>query len=416
MPTWMEKIKNTLSAKADLKSLFIELQPDNRVSTFMVASYAPTDMDSLWVFTDLTARIAMDQETIPDNLLLRFEGIPAKEIPFKSQLPAKDTTAALRFIASHGGITEDNSVPLRKAAYLKACQKGLTAENFRELEHSQGYKRFVSHEEAMEKVAAGKPAKLFFTIAETSRGAKVFNDGLSGRQNFKDYLQSLANNFFSKSLENVDSLRVYRIETTSKKMLELSGKTQQLIPTTNDGLEILKGYKPSVVFDMRPKGENLDRFITANALELSSRNWNIMTLQDIADRGYAHVSMDESFAYRKEFAPIDKGIREITRQRDLERGYPFEKRMDELQTAARSMARTLLNIEGIRKELCPMPPAVTISGTSNTPKEEATPISVPMSKPGQEKRMEPKDKQPKEAVKVRTASRAPRKKQIKPKL
>ena len=36
MPAWMEKIKDTFTAKADLKSLFIVLQPDNQVSTVMV--------------------------------------------------------------------------------------------------------------------------------------------------------------------------------------------------------------------------------------------------------------------------------------------------------------------------------------------------------------------------------------------
>ena len=82
MPAWMEKIKDTFTAKADLKSLFIVLQPDNQVSTVMVVSYVPTDKDSFQVFMDLTARIAMDQKTIPDNLLLHFEGIPAKDIPF----------------------------------------------------------------------------------------------------------------------------------------------------------------------------------------------------------------------------------------------------------------------------------------------------------------------------------------------
>ena len=75
MPAWMEKIKDTFTAKADLKSLFIVLQPDNQVSTVMVVSYVPTDKDSFQVFMDLTARIAMDQKTIPDNLLLHFEGI-----------------------------------------------------------------------------------------------------------------------------------------------------------------------------------------------------------------------------------------------------------------------------------------------------------------------------------------------------
>ena len=65
MPAWMEKIKDTFTAKADLKSLFIVLQPDNQVSTVMVVSYVPTDKDSFQVFMDLTARIAMDQHGRP---------------------------------------------------------------------------------------------------------------------------------------------------------------------------------------------------------------------------------------------------------------------------------------------------------------------------------------------------------------
>lgn len=230
MPAWMEKIKDTFTAKADLKSLFIVLQPDNQVSTVMVVSYVPTDKDSFQVFMDLTARIAMDQKTIPDNLLLHFEGIPAKDIPFTSELPAKDSEKALSFIASYGGITENNSVPLRKAAYLRACQRELTAENIRDLDYSPAYKCFIAHEDAMEKIAAGKQAKQFYTIAETEQGVRVFNDGLSGTIKFRDYLQSTADNFYSSSLQDVESLNIYRIETVSRRMLELSNGNQTTMP------------------------------------------------------------------------------------------------------------------------------------------------------------------------------------------
>ena len=333
MPAWMEKIKDTFTAKADLKSLFIVLQPDNQVSTVMVVSYVPTDKDSFQVFMDLTARIAMDQKTIPDNLLLHFEGIPAKDIPFTSELPAKDSEKALSFIASYGGITENNSVPLRKAAYLRACQRELTAENIRDLDYSPAYKCFIAHEDAMEKIAAGKQAKQFYTIAETEQGVRVFNDGLSGTIKFRDYLQSTADNFYSSSLQDVESLNIYRIETVSRRMLELSNGNQTTMPQA--GMEILANYKPSVTFDMHPTGENLNRFVTAGALELSIRNRNIMTLQDIAARGYAHLPADESFAYKKDFLFVEKGIREITRQKELYRDYPFRQKMDELQNAVR---------------------------------------------------------------------------------
>ena len=400
MPAWMEKIKDRLAAKEDLKSLFIELQPDNRVSTFMVVSYLPTDKDSFQVFMDLTARIAMDQPTIPDNLLLHFEGIPAGDIPFTGKLPEKDSGKALSFIVSYGGITENNSVPLRKAAYLRACQQELTPENIRALDRSAGYKRFIARENAMEKVAAGKQARQFYTIAETEQGVRVFNDGLSGTMKFRDYLQSTADNFYSNSLRDVESLNIYRIETVSRRMLELSDENQISMPQA--AVEILANYKPSVTFDMRPIGENLDRFVIANALELSARNWNIMTLQDIADRGYAHLPADESFAYKKDFLPVEKGIREITRQKELYRDYPFQQKMDELQTAARSLAGTLLNRDGIRKEHHRISPAVAASKDG-----QAQTAVKPQVKPEATRDNE------KKKVKTKTASA---KKQAKPKL
>ena len=149
----------------------------------------------------------------------------------------------------------------------------------------------------MEKIAAGKQAKQFYTIAETEQGVRVFNDGLSGTIKFRDYLQSTADNFYSSSLQDVESLNIYRIETVSRRMLELSNGNQTTMPQA--GMEILANYKPSVTFDMHPTGENLNRFVTAGALELSIRNRNIMTLQDIAARGYAHLPADESFAIKR---------------------------------------------------------------------------------------------------------------------
>lgn len=400
MPTWMEKIKDTFSAKADLKKLFIELQPDNRVSTVMVVSYVPTDKDSFPVFIDLTARIAMDQKTVPDNLLLHFEGIPAGDIPFTGKLPVEDSEKALRFIVSRGGITENNSVPLRKAAYLRACQKEMTAENFQTLDHSPGYRRFIAYEDAMEKVASGKQARQFYTIAETEQGIRVFNDGLSGTVGFRDYLQSIADNFYSNSLQDVESLNIYRIETVSRRILELSNGNQTSMPQA--AMEILANYKPSVTFDMHPIGENLDRFVTANALELSARNWNIMTLQDIADRGYAHLSADESFVYKKDFLPVEKAIREITRQKELYRDYPFQQKMDELQTAAKSLAGTLLNRDGVRKDYHRI--SLSVAGSKDGQAQTAV---KPQDKPGL-----PRDNE-KKKVKTKTASAQ---KQAKPKL
>ena len=283
---------------------------------------------------------------------------------------------------------------------MRACQRELTAENIRDLDYSPAYKCFIAHEDAMEKIAAGKQAKQFYTIAETEQGVRVFNDGLSGTIKFRDYLQSTADNFYSSSLQDVESLNIYRIETVSRRMLELSNRNQTTMPQA--GMEILANYKPSVTFDMHPTGENLNRFVTASALELSIRNRNIMTLQDIAARGYAHLPADESFAYKKDFLFVEKGIREITRQKELYRDYPFRQKMDELQNAARSLAQTLLNRDGVRKNYHRVSPPVVVSK-----KGEAQTAEKPQDKPGLSCGNE------KKKVKTKTASV---KKQAKPKL
>ena len=125
-----------------------------------------------------------------------------------------------------------------------------------------------------------------------------------------------------------------------------------------------------------------------------------MTLQDIAARGYAHLPADESFAYKKDFLFVEKGIREITRQKELYRDYPFRQKMDELQNAARSLAQTLLNRDGVRKNYHRVSPPVSKKGEAQTAEK-------PQDKPGLSCGNE------KKKVKTKTASV---KKQAKPKL
>lgn len=112
--------------------------------------------------------------------------------------------------------------------------------------------------------------------------------------------------------------------------------------------------------------------------------------------------MDESFAYKKDFLPVEKGIREITRQKELRRDYPFQQKMDDLQTAARSLAGMLLNRDGVRKDYHRTSPSVAASKDG-----QAQAAVKPQDKPGL-----PRDNE-KKKVKTKTASAQ---KQAKPKL
>ncbi len=199
----------------------------------MSVSYKPADPVSFPSYLDLTARIAREKEFIPDNLIIRFEGIPREEVPSSNDMLAKDAAEALHFIVSHGGITGKNTIPLRKVAYLQAQKREVNKENLQTLDHSQGYRQFQNYEETMEKKMAGKTARMYFTITETEQGVRIFNDGLSGKEKLRNYMQSLADNFFDRSLQNVESLNIYRIETSSDRMMELANHPEQPVPPSH---------------------------------------------------------------------------------------------------------------------------------------------------------------------------------------
>ena len=99
---------------------------------------------------------------------------------------------------------------------------------------------------------------------------------------------------------------------------------------------------------------------------------------------------------------MEKGIREITRQKELYRDYPFQQKMDELQTAAKSLAGMLLNRDGIRKDYHRISPSVAASKDGQAPT-----VVKPQDKPEIPRNNEKK--------KVRTETASP-KKQAKPKL
>lgn len=82
--------------------------------------------------------------------------------------------------------------------------------------------------------------------------------------------------------------------------------------------------------------------------------------------------------------------------------------MEELQTAARLLAQTLLNMEYIRKEHRPVPPAVAVPDVSNGVNEEPVRTSAAEKR---KKMSSPKKKQPGGTVKA-----VSRKKQTNPKL
>ena len=124
MASWLEKLglQRTRPQKEGLKDFCLELCPDNRIASFMITDHTPRSGNPFIRFVKEAARKAVLEEArgIPDNLLLFYAGIRKEELPPVSGLQEKEPRQAWRFIIENGGITDGNSVPLRRAAYLEA--------------------------------------------------------------------------------------------------------------------------------------------------------------------------------------------------------------------------------------------------------------------------------------------------------
>lgn len=344
--------------KEKLMNIYLELCPDNRINSFMIASYRPQDVDSFMEYLRHSARKAMKEGngTIPDNLLIAFNRIPEKLLPPTEELLKGEPEKAWRFMLEYGGVTDNNSIPLRLAVCLETQGKEMNRENLQAIECSSVYRNYEAYEAAMAKISEGKNARFRLTFIKTEHGVRVFNDGLHGPRQLHGLLQETADRFYSPACEGVKTLSMYRIETSSRRLLEMSLETGREFPLSQPGLEILAGYLPTVSFDMSPTADNLNHFVATNSLALSGYNLEIMTLQDIAGRGYAHLYMDEPFRYKKEFSCIEKEFRTLAREKELYRDFPFEEKVRRIQEKAKGIAEFLLKKERIRPDVLSMNP------------------------------------------------------------
>ena len=352
MASWLEKLglQRTRPPKEELKDFCLELCPDNRIASFMITDHTPRSGNPFIQFVKEAARKAVIEEArgVTDNLLLFYAGIRKEELPPSNGLLEKEPRQAWRFIIENGGITDGNSVPLRRAAYLEAHGVETDRRNLEGLEHSPGYKDFVAHETARERILQGKNARFLVTAVKTDQGVRVFNRGLHGPRHLREYLQEIADNFYSPCGKRPGTLSIFRIETSSKRLMEMSRQPGRCFPASQPGLEVFGNYRPVASFDLSPTAANLDRFITAGSLELSRRNLDIMTLQDIAEKGYAHLTLEEPFRYRREFAPVEKELGRLSREKKLHPDFPLGERMAELRETSRKIAADLLVREGVR--------------------------------------------------------------------
>lgn len=342
MPTWIDNIRKAFTGQPQLKSVYVELQPDNRFRRVMITDFQMDKNDYFQDFVRTASKDALGQKYIPDNLLLHFDGVLQEEIPAPGRFFVDSPDEARRFILKSGGITDDNCLSLRVATYMQFKGIPIDGKSMECVRKSESFRRFDLHEDAIERRLAGKSAKMFLNIVRTEQGAVIFSDGLDGQKGYGDFLQHIADHFFSDKLQGMDSLDIYRIETESVRLFEKADRNMEFIPEKIVGPDILQAYIPSVKFDLAPTPENLNRLVTQGGLELSTANRHTMTLMEIAEKGSSHLLLEDLLPYRKDFLAIEKEMEELRRGNNRKEDGIYKQKMEMLRDRARRTAKNIL--------------------------------------------------------------------------
>lgn len=261
-------------------------------------------------------------------------------------------------------MTPENTVSLRRAVFLNRWQKEINAENLESLTRNESYQGFAAHQETLEKISQGRMAKMSLTAVELDRGFLIFSRSLSGQEGLQLFLQDIADNFHQPANDGLKTLKIYEFISDRKELIELADKSYRgtglnlnrelfdFESVLSKQKELLPLSNPVVQFDMRPTLNNLDRFVTENMLGLSERNYDIMTLQSIAEEGYHGMAVGNSFSYTKEFTKIDRQLKQVDDAKGLSNFFPYEQQYKLVQDDAKLKAQYLLdNVVKVRKDL-----------------------------------------------------------------
>lgn len=375
----MAKIFHASGGKT-AKEVYLELTPDNTLRRMAIADRGGIRRGDLQRFMEQSIREALSQPFVPDNIILHYEGVRPEDIPSRQESFGEDRTPLLQFIIRHG-IDDNDMIPLRRAAYLSFHGERITPDSLREVAGRESYRQFAAHEQAREKFLKGRPVKMMLTVAETDRGILVFSDSLRGHKAQRDYMQHMADSFFSSEHEGLSFLQLFRFESASRPLIELSDACCRIdaqgvcrydfTPTLNAQAAQLHGREPMIGFDMRPAGYNLDTFLSHTGLRLSERNNDILTLQDIAQEGYRRAAGD-TFSFRGEFRSIDRALEKLSHRSRILPAETFRDRYAQIQEDAKALARHILReVIRIRRE----PSVAERNRMANHKEQAATPAA-----------------------------------------
>ena len=343
------------------KDIYFEVDSENNVHRMAITDQGGRQHGDLKGFLDKCIHDAMKQDFIPDNLILHYENIHPDTLRASEDFFTIHKEQLIHFIVKNG-LSDLNTIPLRKAVFLDFHGERITTESLKEVESRAAYKTCVAHENAVEKLLQDKPTKMAVTVAETNQGIVVFSDSLRGQKAQRDYLQHMADGFFFSINDGLEFLQLYRFETTSVPLIKQAdncchmdddGKPQyDFTPSTNAQIALLNGRNPMIGFDMRPNCPNLDTFLSHTGAGLSEYNNNTLILDSIARDGYIG-SHGVHFSYEKKFQFMETALKELRRESRNNPQYPLKEQYELLQNNAKQLAHQILQNMHLRAEQTP---------------------------------------------------------------
>ena len=272
MALWLEKLglQRTRPPKEELKDFCLELCPDNRIASFMITDHTPRSGNPFIRFVKEAARKAVLEEArgVPDNLLLFYAGIRKEELPPVSGLQEKEPRQAWRFIIENGGITDGNSVPLRRAAYLEAHGVETDRRNWRAGTLAR-LQRFRGTRDRTGTYPSRKERPVPRDRRKDRPGCQGVQQGAARSApparipagNSRQFLLTLW-----KGTGDIVHIPHRDLVKTADGDVPAARKVFLYLPARTGSVRKLPSGSS---FDLSPTAANLDRFITASSLELS---------------------------------------------------------------------------------------------------------------------------------------------------
>ena len=191
------------------------------------------------------------------------------------------------------------------------------------------------------------------TAVQTDQGVLLFNDSGRGLQCVTDYLQDIANRYFSPAFKNLETLQVYYFSTSNSHLVEESRQCaamfsadapHQFIPSNAHFLDsrIVKDLSPAIQLPMAPDKNDYRTFAETFGLEISQQNQNIAFLDEIYKNGLSEYQYNlfPEFLYKNSFSGI---MNRLGNSFIHEREHEFMKQS--LQNTARDIAKRILQTE-----------------------------------------------------------------------